>query len=40
MRRSLQRAQSARLVRAEVAHIITSAGYKTPPRPVEHYENE
>ena len=31
---------SARLVRAEVVHIITSAGYKTPPRPVEHYENQ
>jgi ATP-dependent Clp protease ATP-binding subunit ClpA len=31
---------SAGLVRAEVVHIITSQGYKTPSRPVEHSEAE
>lgn len=31
---------SARLVRAEVVHIITSEGYKTPTQLVEHSENE
>jgi ATP-dependent Clp protease ATP-binding subunit ClpA len=31
---------SAGLVRAEVVHIITNEGYKTPTRPVEHSETE
>jgi ATP-dependent Clp protease ATP-binding subunit ClpA len=31
---------NARLVRAEVVHIITSEGYKPPTRPVEHSETE
>ena len=31
---------SARLVRAEIVHIITSDGYKTPTRPLEHSETD
>jgi hypothetical protein len=31
---------NARLVRAEVVHIITSEGYKTPSPPADHSENE
>jgi hypothetical protein len=38
--RVLHSVGNARLVRAEVVHIITSEGYKTPSPPIKRSENE